>query len=97
MLHVEQGKWMRTLVHVAKSDRECAIPMEWLNLMHSKATTYAKRLSLVADAYGENSGNGTRREIRLTKRERRRTLAYPVDTILREARGSMPFMVCSVR
>lgn len=29
--------------------------------------------------------------------EYRSTLAYPMDTILREARGSTPFMVCSVK
>lgn len=70
MLHVEQGKWMRTLVRAAKADKESAIPVEWLDLIHSKASTYAKRLSLVASAYDENSNHGTMREIRLTKRER---------------------------
>jgi DNA-binding CsgD family transcriptional regulator len=79
MLHVEFGKWMRTLIRAAKSapaelaepgapGETCPIPNEWLDRIYTKASTYAKRLAVMAGAYEAEAG-GKKKHVTLSKRE----------------------------
>jgi ATP/maltotriose-dependent transcriptional regulator MalT len=70
MLHIEFGKWMRTLVRAAKAAENCPIPKEWLDLIYRKSSTYAKRLSVMGDAYEEAESGDKKRQVNLSKRER---------------------------
>jgi len=70
MLHVEFGKWMRTLARFAKGEKDCKIPGEWLDMICTKASTYAKRLALMADAYAPSASKVTKKDAGLSKREK---------------------------
>jgi len=67
---VELGKWTRTLVRAAKAAKNRLIPAEWLELIHTKSSTYAKRLSAMANAYETAEGAERRQGANLTKREK---------------------------
>jgi len=69
MLHVEFGKWMRTLVRAAKAEKDCPLPAEWLDMIYNKASTYARRLLLMKDASGELSDKEASRKVSLSRRE----------------------------
>jgi len=45
MPFVEYGRYMRTLIYQIRSHEEVNIPEGWLDMIYSKATTYAKRLN----------------------------------------------------
>jgi LuxR family maltose regulon positive regulatory protein len=50
MPFIELGKEMRTLTAAALRDETCAIPDQWLDRIHKKASAYAKTLShLISD------------------------------------------------
>ncbi|MDR1069166.1 MAG: LuxR C-terminal-related transcriptional regulator, partial [Gracilibacteraceae bacterium] len=51
MPFIEAGKDMRTLTAAAMRDRRCDIPRPWLEMIHRRAATYAKRLSAVVTEY----------------------------------------------
>jgi ATP/maltotriose-dependent transcriptional regulator MalT len=70
MPHVEFGKWTRTLTRAAKADKNCKIPGEWLDLIYTKASTYAKRLSVIANAYEIVAGGIKKNEVNLSTREK---------------------------
>ncbi|MDR1622600.1 MAG: LuxR C-terminal-related transcriptional regulator, partial [Synergistaceae bacterium] len=56
MPFIELGKDMRTLTAAAIREQKCDIPGEWLEIIHRKAATYAKRLAFVVSEY-KNANN----------------------------------------
>jgi LuxR family maltose regulon positive regulatory protein len=68
MHFIELGNGMRSLANAALKTEKCGIPVAWLETMKSRATTYAKRISQVRQAYWTAHHLGE--SIRLTERER---------------------------
>jgi LuxR family maltose regulon positive regulatory protein len=63
---IELGNNMRSLAGAAlKAD--CGIPTEWLEMIRSKATSYAKRISFIRSQYRDE--NNPRGDVALTPRE----------------------------
>lgn len=54
-LFIASGNYMRTLINNAKRTGGHLIPEDWLDSIYSKANTYAKRLSVVAKKYEDES------------------------------------------
>ena len=48
---VEIGNKMRTLTRAAMKDETCTIPKEWLEMISTKSSTYAKRVSKIMTEY----------------------------------------------
>lgn len=69
MQFVEFGNDMRSLTNAAKRSKEHNIPKEWLDKIHSKATTYVKRLTFIKAEYSIKDSDNHKGVI-LTKRER---------------------------
>jgi LuxR family maltose regulon positive regulatory protein len=69
MLHIEFGKWMRTLVRAAKTEKSCTIPDEWLDMRATKASSYAKRLAVMTKAYEMASEGDKKQQVNLSRRE----------------------------
>ncbi|MDR0519173.1 MAG: LuxR C-terminal-related transcriptional regulator [Clostridiales Family XIII bacterium] len=67
MPFIEMGKDMRTLTSAARKIGVHGIPEEWLERIHRKSATYAKRLSSIAAAYRKE--NGLDEEVSLSPRE----------------------------
>ena len=67
MCHVEFGKWTRTLVRAARMKKSCRIPHEWLDLIYTKSSIYAKRLSAMAS--GMLGEGNERSSVSLSRRE----------------------------
>jgi LuxR family maltose regulon positive regulatory protein len=68
MHFIELGNGMRSLANAALQTRDCDIPAPWLEAIKSKATTYAKRVSQVRQAY--LTEHHLDKSVRLTERER---------------------------
>ena len=68
--HVEFGKWTRTLIRAARAEKNCPIPNEWLDMIYTKATTYAKRLNVMTQAYEMSTGARNKRKVNFTRREK---------------------------
>jgi LuxR family maltose regulon positive regulatory protein len=67
MPFIELGNDMRTLTAAAMRDKTCALPREWLEKIHKKSATYAKKLTRVISDYRDANQLGN--EIHLTVRE----------------------------
>ena len=48
---IEIGNKMRTLTRAAMKDETCTIPKEWLEMISTKSSTYAKRVSKIMTEY----------------------------------------------
>lgn len=70
MQYIEYGNKMRTVVQAAAQDRDCKIPKAWLENIHIKSSTYAKRLAQVIKGYNAENLHDKRDQIHLSKRER---------------------------
>jgi LuxR family maltose regulon positive regulatory protein len=66
MGYIELGNNMRSLAGAALKV-DCGIPTEWLEMIRSKSTSYAKRISYIRSQYREE--NNQRCEVALTPRE----------------------------
>jgi len=65
---IEIGNKMRTLTRAAMKDETCTIPKEWLEMISTKSSTYAKRVSKIMTEYRiANSEND--KQLDLTVRE----------------------------
>ena len=69
MLYIEYGNKMRTLIYSAKQNKECHIPCEWLDKIHTKSSSYAKMLSQLVSAYDAAHAADARNQLSLSKRE----------------------------
>lgn len=69
MLFIEYGSRMRTVAQAALQDGHCTIPQAWLRSIHTKASTYAKRLSQVAKAANTDEPGGGGAAAGLSRRE----------------------------
>lgn len=57
---VEIGNKMRTLTKAAMKDKDCTLPNEWLEMISTKSSTFAKRVSKIMTEYRiANSKNDT--------------------------------------
>lgn len=69
MQFIEYGNKMRTLVHAARLNKNCKIPMEWLDNIYTKSSTYAKQLSKVISDYNSDNEIVDTDQVNLSKRE----------------------------
>ncbi|MCL2530167.1 MAG: LuxR C-terminal-related transcriptional regulator [Coriobacteriia bacterium] len=74
MQFVEYGNRMRTLIHAARLNEDCTIPREWLDLIYTKSSSYAKMTAqLTAEHASLNGlctgGAGALGRTKLSKRE----------------------------
>jgi LuxR family maltose regulon positive regulatory protein len=67
MPFIELGKDMRTLASTAIGERDCGIPLQWLEMIKRKAATYAKRLAFVIAEY--KKANNLEEDAQLSPRE----------------------------
>jgi LuxR family maltose regulon positive regulatory protein len=72
MPFIELGKDMRALTRAAMRDKNCDIPLQWLELVNRKSATYAKQLLLVLSEYKKandmgNSAQLSEREIEILR------------------------------
>jgi LuxR family maltose regulon positive regulatory protein len=78
MLFIEQGNNMRTLAGAALKElkergaadsevNELGIPVSWLEMVRSRATTYAKRIAYVRSVYLEK--HSSRDDVQITSKE----------------------------
>jgi LuxR family maltose regulon positive regulatory protein len=68
MPFIELGKDMRTLTRTAMQDKNCGIPLQWLELVNRKSAAYAKQLLLVLSEY--KKANSIESGVQLSERER---------------------------
>jgi LuxR family maltose regulon positive regulatory protein len=66
MPFIEQGNDMRTLAGSAMKNKNCAIPRQWLEKIHKKAATYAKKLAYVALEYKLEYKNDNQKSLSAT-------------------------------
>ena len=69
MLYIEYGNKMRTLAYSARQNKDCHIPGEWLDKIHTKSSSYAKMLSQLASAYDKAHTTVSSSQSSLSKRE----------------------------
>ncbi|MDR1379708.1 MAG: LuxR C-terminal-related transcriptional regulator [Synergistaceae bacterium] len=67
MPFIEMGNDMRTLTRAAMREKDCGIPIQWLELINRKSATYAKQLLLVISEYKKANNIGD--DVRLSTRE----------------------------
>jgi LuxR family maltose regulon positive regulatory protein len=67
MPFVELGKDMRTLTRAALRDENRGIPVEWLEMINRKSSTYSKRLLLILSEY--KKANNIKDDTHLSARE----------------------------
>jgi LuxR family maltose regulon positive regulatory protein len=67
MFFIEQGSDMRTLTNAAMKNKNCSIPKQWLEKIHKKSATYAKKLAYVISEY--RNANHLGNDAYLTARE----------------------------
>ena len=75
MLYIEYGNKMRTLIYSAKQNKNCKIPGDWLDRIHTKSSSYAKMLSQLVSAYDKAHAADSKDQTILSKRESE-VLAY---------------------
>ncbi|MDR1481155.1 MAG: LuxR C-terminal-related transcriptional regulator [Synergistaceae bacterium] len=68
MPFIEFGKDMRTLTRVATQDKNCGIPVQWLELINRKSATYAKRQLSIISEYKKANNMGD--DVLLSQREK---------------------------
>ena len=66
MAFIELGKELHPLVAAALKQANCSIPEEWLKTMDRKASIYAKKVAVVANAFQPS----TKETVPLSRRER---------------------------
>jgi LuxR family maltose regulon positive regulatory protein len=69
MLFIEMGNHMRSLAGAMMRDKDCDIPRSWLELIRSKAATYAKRIAHVKSRYRQDTGKDGNIQLTLKERE----------------------------
>lgn len=69
MPFIEFGKYMRTLTKSAMKDTNCTIPMQWLENIYMKSTTYSKKLLNIISEYRRENGLDHNLQSSLTKKE----------------------------
>jgi LuxR family maltose regulon positive regulatory protein len=67
MPFIELGNDMRTLTRAAMREKDCKLPLQWLELINRKSATYAKQLLLVTSEYKKANNIGD--DVRLSTRE----------------------------
>ena len=75
MLFIEYGNKMRTLIYSARQNKDCHIPGEWLDRIHTKSSSYAKMQTQLVSAYEAAHAVSAGNLISLSKRESE-VLAY---------------------
>ena len=68
--YIEYGNQMRTVLNAAKRDKRCKIPLEWLNTIHTKSSTYAKQLAHLVSEYKNGTLSENKDQVALSKREK---------------------------
>jgi LuxR family maltose regulon positive regulatory protein len=66
---IEYGNKMRTLIHFAKLNCSCNIPVGWLDNIYTKSSSYAKMLTQLVSAYDAAHKMDNKSKISLSKRE----------------------------
>lgn len=69
MQFIEYGNRMRTLVHSARQNENCTIDREWLDLIYTKSSSYAKMLSQLVASYSAVHNFDDKNDINLSSRE----------------------------
>ena len=69
MQFIEYGNKMRTLIHAARLNENCTVPIEWLDKIYTKSSSYAKMLSQVVSSHNAAHENDDSGNISLSKRE----------------------------
>ena len=69
MQFIEYGNRMRTLIHAARLKANCKIPREWLDLIYTKSSSYAKMTSQLTAEHAAASGASVKTRGKLSKRE----------------------------
>lgn len=69
MPFIEMGKDMQSLARAALEAQECLIPRAWLESIRRKASTYAKKMALVAKEYAALDDETTAAAAELSQRE----------------------------
>lgn len=69
MPFIQYGSHMRSVIDTVKRNGNCSIPVQWLDKIHAKASTYAKRLNNVQAQYQKSIGLLENYKVTLTKRE----------------------------
>ncbi|MDR2421191.1 MAG: LuxR C-terminal-related transcriptional regulator [Oscillospiraceae bacterium] len=69
MPFIELGRDMRTLTAAARKSGDRSIPLKWLETIHKKSSTYAKKLAYIISEENERSGDADE-AASLTVRER---------------------------
>ncbi len=68
--YIEYGNQMRTVLNAAKRNKKCKIPLEWLNTIHTKSSTYAKQLAHLVSEYKDVTLSANKNQVALSKREK---------------------------
>jgi len=69
MPFIEMGKYMRIVCNEAKRHEDISIPGNWLDMIYTKASTYAKHLHNVQAEYRFSTGSTEKKPYNLTSRE----------------------------
>lgn len=69
MQFIEYGNKMRTLINSVRQNESCKIPRVWLDYIHTKASSYAKMLSLLMSKYDAAHAMDNGNQMSLSKRE----------------------------
>jgi len=91
MQYIEYGNKMRTLIYSAKQNKNCKIPKEWLDKIHTKSSTYAKQLSRIISAYNTAHSLENGNQPKLSKRESE-VLAYLYHGMTRDEIAAACFL-----
>lgn len=67
--YIEYGSKMRTVAKAAIRDKDCKIPLPWLQNILTKSSTYAKRLAYVTEGYNTAGMEDKQSQVSLSKRE----------------------------
>lgn len=67
--YIEYGSKMRAVAKAAMKDKDCKIPLVWLENILTKSSTYAKRLAQVTRDYDNENLQSKRGQNKLSKRE----------------------------
>ncbi|MDR2610469.1 MAG: LuxR C-terminal-related transcriptional regulator [Clostridiales Family XIII bacterium] len=69
MPFIEMGNHMRSLAGAALREEDGVIPVVWLQLIRSKATTYAKRVAYVKSRYRQDTGKDGEKPLTVREKE----------------------------
>lgn len=68
--YIEYGRQMRATIAAARRSGQCAIPVDWLDSIYTKSSTYAKQLSRVVLAFQNERLSMKKSAVALSKREK---------------------------